>query len=89
MFGDAHDLAAILRWVKDRFWDDKADPEEEDSPLQWPFPQVVRLEVAEALVDLCNCFNGVELAHRKENALPGSKGVVKVRPLSSRIIGTD
>lgn len=82
MLGDAHDLAAILRWAKDRFWEEMADPEEEDNLLEWPFPQAVRLEVAEALVDLCNCFDGAELAHRKENNLTGNKGEVKVRPVS-------
>lgn len=77
MLGDAHDLAAILRWAKSRFWDEQVDPDD-GGLLEWPFPQAVRLEVAEALVDLCTCFDGAELAHRKENILTGNKGEVKV-----------
>jgi hypothetical protein len=53
--------------------------------MAWPFPQAVRLEVAEASVDLCKCFDGAEQAHRKENLLTGSKGEVKVCPVCCRI----
>lgn len=78
MLGDAFDLSEILRWAKIRFWDDMLNPDGSGAFLLWPFPQAVRLEVAEALVDLAKCFDGAEQAHRKENLLTGSKGEVKV-----------
>jgi hypothetical protein len=81
MLGDAHDLAEVLAWAKKRFWTEMKDTDGDDSLLEWPFPQAVRLEVAESLVVLCRCFDRAELSHRKENNLTGNKGEVKVRSL--------
>jgi hypothetical protein len=85
MLGDAHDLAQVLAWAKMRFWTGMEDPDEDDNMLEWPFPQGVRLEVVESLVDLCRCFDGAEMSHRRESKLTGNKGEVKVRLRTLRV----
>lgn len=76
MLGDAHDLAAVISWAEERFWAGNTD--EDGELLEWPYPQSVRLEVAECLVDLCRAFDSAETAHRKEYSLTGNKNEVKV-----------
>jgi hypothetical protein len=78
MLGDAHDLAAIIAWVEKGFWEDMEDPNQFGVLREWPFPQAVRQEVAEALVDLCRCFDNAEQASRKEYSQTGNKGTNKV-----------
>jgi hypothetical protein len=78
MMGDAHDLSLVLQWAQKRFWEDMEDPDNDGNLLEWPFPQEVRLEVAESLVDLCRCFDNAEQAHRKEFQLTGNKADTKV-----------
>jgi hypothetical protein len=83
MLGDARDLSDVLAWAKEVFWDTMTLP---DGTMGiWPYPLDVRLEVAEALVDLCRAFDGAEQAHRRENMLTGAKGVVKVSLLGPRV----
>lgn len=78
MMGDAYDLSAVLLWAKKRIWDEMKDPHDENNRLEWPFPEEVRLEVAESLVDLCRCFDNAEQAHRREYIVSGTKGEIKV-----------
>lgn len=80
MLGDAHDLAEIVCWVKKRFWDDNKD--EQGELLEWPYPQAVRIEVADSLVDLCRAFDNTETAHRKAYNMTGNKGAIKVSSLA-------
>jgi hypothetical protein len=79
MLGDAHDLAAIIAWVEQVFWLDQEDPVQVGVLREWPYPQTVRQEIAEALIDLCRCFDNAEQALRREYSQTGNKGTNKVR----------
>lgn len=78
MLGDAHDLSLIIGWVEKVFWEDQLEPEKTDVLREWPFPQAVRQEIAEALVDLCRCFDNAEQASRKEFSQTGNKTTNRV-----------
>lgn len=84
VLGDAVDLGTLLKWAK-RFWDDNLDPDWADQFEDWPAS--VRLEVAEASMDLVKAFDGMDQAHRKYFEQTGNKGQKRVGRLSATIRG--
>ena len=77
MLGDAHDLASVIQWARKHFWVENLDPED-GLQHEWPYPEEVRLDVNESLVDLCRSFDNSEQAHRKQFHLTGAKKEIQV-----------
>ena len=69
MLGNAYDLSRLLEWASS-LW--LMDFEVTNNQL------ALHLFFRESLLALARCFINVEIAHRKEHSLTGSKGPQKV-----------